>query len=408
MNSALKIAIIVILIVDNSQSNLLVSDICGQGLKCVPKCCPDKFYVFCDLDDSCKCEAMVIDSADLSKVPVYNEYLKYTGKNLTDVFSLVKGDLQEESLDSELMDIYLVENGKLHVKLTIPNAPAKSLVFGTENFCVDFVKTEESMHPEITFRITMPPKQDHSAKLKLNTAAYIISSIFLTLVLLVYFMFASLRNLVGKIIMSIAASLLGGFLMFVALLLKILENGDVTDGFCLGSNFCIYFFFLASFFWMNVLSFDIWKQFRKKRLSSYREQRGEYRRKFLTYSIYAWGIPLAMAVIFILLEKNIIDVRSVPSFIKPNIILNQCFLGDTERMYYLYIPMLILILCNWAFYFMTAYAIWQTKRDARTMGVTSTPNNIKERLKIFLRLSLVMGISWVLEIVSASTPDLAI
>nr|XP_034832195.1 G-protein coupled receptor Mth2-like [Maniola hyperantus] len=351
---------------------------------------------------------MVIDSTDFSQVPVYNEYLKYTGNNLTDVFNFVKGDLQEESLDSEMMELYLVENGNLHVIPLIPNAPAKILVFGCDSFCVDYVKTEELEHPEIRFRITMPPEKDNSAKLKLNTAAYIISSIFLALVLIVHFMFPSLRNLVGKIIMSIAASLLGGFLTFVTLSLKILEQGDITDEFCLGANSCVYFFFLASFFWMNILSFDIWKQFRKKHLSSYQEKRGEYRRKFLTYSIYAWGAPLAMTILFILLETNVIDVTSMPRFIKPNIIANKCFLGETERMYYLYTPLLILILCNWAFYSMTAYAIWQTKRDARTMGVTCTPNNIKERLKIFLKLSLVMGISWILEIVSASKPDLAI
>ncbi|XP_052741324.1 G-protein coupled receptor Mth2 isoform X2 [Bicyclus anynana] len=170
-------------------------------------------------------------------------------------------------------------------------------------------------------------------------------------------------------------------------------------------DFLFYFFILGSFFWMNILSYDIWKQFRSKQLRSYREERGEYRRKFIAYSIYAWGTPLLMATALICLDMDYIDVRSKPRFLKPNIIANRCFFGKYERLYYLYTPMLILIGANWVFFCMTGYLIWKTKRACRGVGMNSTPNNIKHRLIIFLRLSLVMGISWVLEVVSSMKSD---
>ncbi len=65
--------------------------------------------------------------------------------------------------------------------------------------------------------------------------------------------------------------------------------------------FYIYYFqfcFLHAFFWMNVMSFDIFQKFRKSK-SRKSETRSS---KLLYYSIYAIGSPLVILSITIVLE----------------------------------------------------------------------------------------------------------
>ncbi|CAH2237403.1 jg11259 [Pararge aegeria aegeria] len=374
-------------------------DVCGEGLKCVSKCCPETHYL---KDDNCTIEANeTVDIMDFSNITVYNDNLESTGLKFNDIFTVVQSPtLHRDQLLEEGMQFYLLENGKLHIKFSIDNVQIESIYLDNEYFCVDYEKKMEGW--KITLRMDPKIEEDSYAKYYLNIAAFSISCIFLVLVLIVYSMFDSLRNIYGKMVISLAASCLGKDVMYLKLLYSVIINEVLEENVCVGLNLVFYFFLLASFFWMNVFSFDIFKQFRSKQLRSFREERHEHRLKFILYSIYAWGTPLLMAIVVLCIELGYIAVPS--TFIKPNIIFNLCFFGNKEMMYYIYIPTMILTCTNWIFFSLTVYSIWQTKKRSERMNIKSTPNNIKVRLLIFLRLSLLMGIDWVLEFINVNIP----
>lgn len=77
-----------------------------------------------------------------------------------------------------------------------------------------------------------------------------------------------------------------------------------------------YFFFMSAFFWLSVISFDLWQNFRLT---------GPFRfgqnKRFLLYSIYAWGIPISLTFIVIGIQHSNID-----DYYKPGIGDDYCWL----------------------------------------------------------------------------------
>jgi G protein-coupled receptor Mth (Methuselah protein) len=56
-------------------------------------------------------------------------------------------------------------------------------------------------------------------------------------------------------------------------------------------------FFLASFFWMNIMSFDIWRTFSGEFMKRRAGSRSGVGRTFIKYSAYAWTLPVLIVVI---------------------------------------------------------------------------------------------------------------
>ncbi|XP_045447878.1 G-protein coupled receptor Mth2-like [Melitaea cinxia] len=205
--------------------------------------------------------------------------------------------------------------------------------------------------------------------------------------------------------MAMVFSLFGSFTVLVIYkIIMGLANYTISMNECIGYPSALYCFTLSAFFWMNVMSFDIWWTLRRMTnrvtISGNRNNR-----KFLIYCAYAWGLPIAMTIALVLMENA--DLTHMPWIIKPNIVINACFLEGKEKLLYLYTPMLILILCNSMFFLITAYNIWRSGNEAKILhtDITRKQNIQKQRFLIYLKLSLIMGISYVLEFVSSFYPD---
>ncbi|CAG4971210.1 unnamed protein product [Colias eurytheme] len=134
--------------------------------------------------------------------------------------------------------------------------------------------------------------------------------------------------------------------------------------------------------------------------------------KFCMYCLYAWGVPLSMSIGFVLI--NAADLRDMPWFIQPNVPTFGCFLNGGQKFVYLHIPMLILILCNWIFYLLTAFNIWRLSRgtarvlNSEAAGNPAAHRTQKQRFMIYLKLSVIMGINWILGVISSFFPELYI
>ncbi|KAJ0176469.1 hypothetical protein K1T71_007648 [Dendrolimus kikuchii] len=346
-------------------------------------------------------------SYNYSDIPVYDENLNIIDDIIPNVFELIPKKFNDKvfhaiTYSAEAADFrtYLMKNGLL--KIELPNAYNRFQVLNRSQFCVDYRLKIDSNILTPVFYIVQSTQNAEQTNVYITNALYI-SCFFLLLVLLVYSLLKELRNLGGKILMAYVASL---FMAFLLLSIIQIPDHEIRTCQCLSESYVIYFFFLSTFYWMNVMSYDIWWTFRGYAKARPIHRRGE-NFKFTMYCIYAWGLPFIMAIAFAILNE--VPMIDYPWVITPKIPQRGCFLEGGEKLLYLYYPMLILILCNWFFYLMTAYNLWRLSRgtailDKAAAGTPAAHRSQRHRFMVYLKLSIVMGLNWVLEVVSFLYP----
>ncbi|XP_076286757.1 G-protein coupled receptor Mth2 isoform X2 [Lasioglossum baleicum] len=226
----------------------------------------------------------------------------------------------------------------------------------------------------------------------------ILSIPFLFLTFLVYTVIPELKNMHGRTLRGYVGSLLVSYLGFG--ILNVTTQDQISDTLCIVFAFVINFSFLASFFWLNVMCFDIWWTF-----GGFRSLQGSVKqreqKKFIIYSIYAWGCASILTVVCAIMEF----VPGVPdSFIRPQFGLSSCwFESDDAKAVYFYGPMGITVLCNICLFISTAMKIAQHKKATANhlKGVDSRRHDDnKQWFNLYLKLFIVMGINWAMEIIS--------
>ncbi|XP_031366257.1 G-protein coupled receptor Mth2-like isoform X2 [Apis dorsata] len=226
-------------------------------------------------------------------------------------------------------------------------------------------------------------------------AGIIISIPFFFATFFVYAIIPELRNLYGKTLMCYVACLVVAYTSLV--LAKLLFFKYV---FCSAIAFIIHFSFLASFFWLNVMCFDIWWTFGGFR-SLHGSVKQRERKKFLIYSIYAWGCAAILTGICAIMDF----LPKIPNYlIKPDFGKMNCwFTRDEAKAIYFYGPMGITVLCNICLFISTALKIRQHGKDTaqhlRSMDSRRHDDN-KQWFNLYLKLFIVMGINWSMEIIS--------
>ena len=97
---------------------------------------------------------------------------------------------------------------------------------------------------------------NYLAEAYLTLVGYSLSLVGLFIVFVVYLVLPQLRNVPGKCLMNLVTAL------FLAQLLFLLLNVPEADSFaCICLAVIVHYLYLAAFFWMNVLAFDIWHTF---------------------------------------------------------------------------------------------------------------------------------------------------
>ncbi|KAL0103549.1 hypothetical protein PUN28_017664 [Cardiocondyla obscurior] len=221
---------------------------------------------------------------------------------------------------------------------------------------------------------------------------------FLVATYVVYWLLPDLRNLHGWTLrgyvgcLALAYSMLG--------VLQLTPQEQIPYGICIISAFIIHFSFLASFFWLNVMCFDIWWTF-----GGFRSLQGSIgqreRKKFVMYSIYAWGCASLFTTICAIMDF----VPSVPKeLIRPEIGLTKCWFNtDEARAIYFYGPMSVTVICNICLFISTALKIVRHKQDTAhhlRSSESRRHDDNKQWFNLYLKLFIVMGINWSMEIIS--------
>jgi hypothetical protein len=122
----------------------------------------------------------------------------------------------------------------------------------------------------------------------------------------IYCALPKLSNLPSKNLLSLSWALLLAQLLFLVGVNPVVE---VPMEVCIGIAVVVYYCFLAAFFWMNVVSVDIWRTFSRSTFSG-----SDGLRTHRKYAVYAWGTAALLALAAVTLDLSIEDGAVKPSF----------------------------------------------------------------------------------------------
>ncbi|XP_028048144.1 G-protein coupled receptor Mth2 isoform X4 [Monomorium pharaonis] len=264
------------------------------------------------------------------------------------------------------------------------------------SYCIDWKVTVN----RIGILICLTEVESPSNEKELTTHNYVgimVSIPFLIVTFLVYAITPELRNLYGKTLMCYVICLIIAYVFLI--LLNFIHMSPIPV-LCVSTAFIMHFSFLASFFWLNVMCFDIWWTF-----GGFRSLQGSVkqreRKKFVMYSIYAWGSASLLSILCAIMDF----VPSVPrELIRPEFGATKCWFKTNEaRALYFYGPMSVTVICNIGLFISTALKIVRHKKDTAhhlRSSESRRHDDNKQRFNLYLKLFIVMGINWSMEIIS--------
>ena len=153
---------------------------------------------------------------------------------------------------------------------------------------------------------------------------------------------------------------------------------------CVFLAITMHYSFLAAFSWMSIMSFDIFTTFSSTVRPSSMDNHG---RRFLRYSIYAWGLPLLIIIISVSINFSPIDTPQI----RPGYGEGVCWITYRLALIVFFgVPVFLIITMNMVFYILTTVSI--CKITAATKIVSKSSD--KQRLLLYTKLSTIMGLAW--------------
>lgn len=264
------------------------------------------------------------------------------------------------------------------------------------NYCVEYILEHPNEKASIFMCAPTYKTDQHDIRFTIYPMAFFLSIFFLTLTLISSFMLpSSYHALHWKCQTHYVACLLVG-----DLLLAITQLGGDTISknslSCVGIATAMHFFFLAAFFWLNTMCFNIWGTFRYFRPTSLDKDEETYR--LVLYELYAWGGPLIIVSVGAIMDHVLMD--SYPTMLRPKFGHVRCwFHGDMELFVYFFGPIGILLLVNLILFAATTReltcGLWKGE-----VVKSSTERERTGLSHICLRLVIIMGITWIVDLLS--------
>ncbi|XP_073829538.1 adhesion G-protein coupled receptor methuselah-like 1 [Musca autumnalis] len=293
----------------------------------------------------------------------------------------IAGDWTPEQLLSD-------ETGHFHL-------PHHQKNLSAEDYCLENLRTDKNGVEEIKvfaclhhFGKETNTDPHQTAALNFGIA---ISVVFLAATLVASYLMPSIHHVLHWRcqIYYVFCLFIGDFLLAFSQFYEPLTEGVAL---CQMVASVMHFFFLAAFFWLNTMCFNIWWTFRDFRPSSLERNQEVIRLRL--YSAYAWGIPLLIAAI-----AACVNLAPESSLLRPGFGEKVCWFNreNLPIFAYFYGPVGILLSINIMLFISTTHqltcGLW--KRD----DVKSTTE--KTALgKVCLKLVVVMGVTWIVEVIS--------
>ncbi|XP_070163174.1 G-protein coupled receptor Mth2-like [Polyergus mexicanus] len=365
--------------------NLMSKDKCCN-ITCIQLCCPlgDRL-----VDDKCVPEK---NKYFFPYVYGYvNDSLQSENKRVDELFQLVVYDpCQNEDRylhpDGHQYDYMFFANGSLY--LSYYEIFAKS-------YCLAVVSGNEyevTICSEISDKIVNMINGGNI----IYVIFHLMSIPFLVSIFLVYSILPELRNTHGFFLRNYSGALSIAYTIRIVTFL--IKADDIHYSVCISIAICNYLCYLASFFWLNVMSLDMWWTFREF-CSLQRNVRQRNKRKLVFYTIFAWGLPLTFAIISVIMD---FVSEYLPEILRPRFVTGNCWFAEkgTFALYY-YGFKSICIISSICLSISTTLKIAHYEKETGNCLTDSESKRYNDNkkwfnlyLKLFIVQFIVMGIKW--------------
>ncbi|KAK8730240.1 hypothetical protein OTU49_008168 [Cherax quadricarinatus] len=200
------------------------------------------------------------------------------------------------------------------------------------------------------------------------------------------------HSVLGRILLCFLFSLFFAYLFLIIIKLFSDPINLASPSACVGVGVCMYMFFMATFFWLNVLCFELWWKCARQESSS--------GRRWVWYQVYAWLCPMLFGAVSLIMEFT----PSISNcYIKPKFGTYSCFFSYTvthnngAKWAYFFGPVAVLLVADLVFFVLTVRSLLVTVQQSHKGTVQK---QTRQRLRLCFKLFLVMGISWLAEIIS--------
>ncbi|KAF2353211.1 GPCR family 2 secretin-like [Trinorchestia longiramus] len=227
-----------------------------------------------------------------------------------------------------------------------------------------------------------------------------VSCVFMTLTLMTYLCVPGVTDrITGGCVVSEVVSLLVSFLLVIVAYLPHGLHGSIP---CIIIGTIGHAVTLASFFWLNIICFDVYSTIRGTAV----ENRRFDTRRYLAYCCWGWGAPCLIATVGAVADSS----PSQMGLYRPHT-AQACFPSRYDSMsqwLYVYGPIAVLLTVNVGLFVHLSYTIIRTTRQAMAMAkincdvecAATFRMRYKSRMLAYGKLFLVMGLSWITEVFS--------
>lgn len=206
------------------------------------------------------------------------------------------------------------------------------------------------------------------------------------------------RNLPEKNLASLSVGLLLGYSSYLVIALQGVRAGPRWP--CLASALAMQFGFLSAFAWMFIMSADVWLVLNAS-TKKLRVAGGQRNGRFAAYSAFAWLVPAALTA-----STAALQLSAVPALpdLRPNFQYDCWFRNPESLMALFVLPAGATIAANYVSFVGAVRLIASSGVEgfkSTGSGSTAAVDRARKNLKIYVRLSLMMGLAWVFGLAGA-------
>ncbi|XP_063607694.1 probable G-protein coupled receptor Mth-like 2 [Penaeus indicus] len=291
-------------------------------------------------------------------------------------------------------EFYLLPSGTLY-------EPYNSAEFVPGRYCLEYFV---ELSADVAFVCREPLSKALVVKNQLQAAGLVVSCVFLSVTIVCHLAIKQLCDIQGLCLLCHMVSLL---ISDAVLFTGSQFSKIISKSHCVFNAFLLQYSFLATFFWLNVMCFDVWRVIKATvELVPLRGILANDAKKFKLYCAYAWGVPLAVTLVTIVMHF-LPDEKVSDAVLRPGFGVESCwFSGDYELLSYFYGLIGLLFLLNLILLGHTLAMLFQAG-GAFTQCCSRNTNSLtafnRSHLDAFWqRFSLfcLMALCWVTEILS--------
>ena len=222
----------------------------------------------------------------------------------------------------------------------------------------------------------------------ITTICFLVSILFLIILLITYAIFPQLRTLPGKNLMNLATGLLMNAIVWI---ISPFEQFAQFPAYCTAVVVVQHYFLLASFASMSVISFHTCKTFARRTPAPKSSERQE-KKLFKFYLTIVWFLPAIFAGSCFLLDwKDIMKLGYGDSKI--------CWFRQQDAIiYFVIIPIATSLVFNIVSFVITVVYL---QKHSQNMAARARRTRNRSNLLINVKLSSLMGFTWLFGLLAA-------